>query len=49
MNQVEQVDRGETPDTRKDEARKHDVHYYTPQGEVVQLACFEPESEYRQG
>lgn len=44
MNQIERVDRGEDAGTLPgDDPRKHDVHYYTPQGEVVQLALFEPE------
>ena len=46
MNQIERVDRGETLEMETDGARKHDVHYYTSQGEVVQLACFDPETGY---
>ena len=44
MNQIDRVDHGEIIEA--DETRKHDVHYYTSQGEVVQLACFDPENKY---
>lgn len=47
MNQIEQVERGETlPNTDVTEIREHDVHYYSPQGEVVQLSLFESQTLY---
>ena len=51
LNQMERADRGELmlPPVEADEARKHDVRYHTSQGEVVQLACFEPREGYGAG
>ena len=51
LNQMERADRGELmlPPVEADEAWKHDVHYHTSQGEVVQLACFEPREGYGAG
>lgn len=48
FNQIELADRGELlpQPTAADEARKHDIHYHTSQGEVVQLACFDPREGY---
>lgn len=48
LNQMERADCGELlpPPAEADEARKHDVRYHTSQGEVVQLACFEPREGY---
>ena len=47
MNQIERIDNGEAikkADTTK--KHTHEVHYYTPEGEVIQLSLFEPNCLY---
>lgn len=47
LNQIEKVEHGETLVNKEmKEAHEHDVHYYTPQGEVVQLSLFESQALY---
>ncbi len=47
MNQIERIDRGEPVENEESfEVRENDVHYFTTQGEVVQLSLFEPETLY---
>lgn len=46
MNQIEQIDRGGTSGFSEDEKYSNEVHYYTSQGEVVQLSLFEPDTLY---
>lgn len=41
MNQIEQIDRGEIVETLANDRYSHDIHYYTSEGEVVQLSLFD--------
>lgn len=45
MNQIERIDCGK----RNPTLLKNAIHYYIPQGEVVQLSAFEQKKEYKEG